>query len=197
MSGSDRPGATEDLGVPQASARAESPPVPPSPGPSQRRTPATTMLAWNLVLAIAWVAMSGTFTIANLALGFALGYGVLFAARRAVGGSSYFSKTWRSVAFVAFYLSELVRANLRVAYDVLTPTHHMQPGIIAVPLEARNEAEITLLANLITMTPGTLSMDVSDDRSVLYVHGMFVEDPAAFAASIKNDFERRVIELLR
>jgi multicomponent Na+:H+ antiporter subunit E len=170
---------------------------PPAPGPAERRAPATTMLAWNLVLAIAWVAMSGAFTVANLALGFALGYGVLFAARRAVGGSSYFSKTWRSLVFVVFYISEVIRANLRVAYDVLTPTHHTHPGIVAVPLEAQNEAEVTLLANLITMTPGTLSLDVSDDRSVLYVHGMFVDDPAAFAASIKNDFERRVIELLR
>jgi multicomponent Na+:H+ antiporter subunit E len=57
--------------------------------------------------------------------------------------------------------------------------------------------EITFLANLITLTPGTLSLDVSDDRSVLYVHGMFVEDPQQMREQIKNGFERRVLELLR
>jgi multicomponent Na+:H+ antiporter subunit E len=170
---------------------------PPAPGPAERRSPATTMLTWNLLLAIAWVAMTGSFTVANLVLGFALGYGVLFAARGAIGGSSYFRKGGQALSFVAFYLIELVKANLRVAYDVLTPTHHMEPAIVAVPLEARTDAEISLLANLITMTPGTLSIDVSDDHSVLYVHGMFVGEPAAFVASIKNELERRVIELLR
>jgi len=68
---------------------------------------------------------------------------------------------------------------------------------VAVPLDARSDMEITLLANLITLTPGTLSLDVSDDRSVLYVHGMFVEDAQLMREQIKNGFERRVLELLR
>lgn len=191
--------------------RATPPPPSSSPPPAQpaarpgsrpddadeRRAPATTVFAGNLLLALAWVAMSGAFSVPNFAVGFVLGYGVLFAARRAIGGTSYFGKTRRAIGFVLFYAREVILANLRVAYDVVTPTHHMHPGIVAVPLDARTDVEITLLANLITMTPGTLSMDVSDDRSVLYVHGMFVGDPDEFAATIKNDFERRVLELLR
>jgi multicomponent Na+:H+ antiporter subunit E len=90
-----------------------------------------------------------------------------------------------------------VRANLRVAYDVVTPRHRMHPGVVAIPLDASSSIEITLLANLITMTPGSLSLDVSDDRSVLYVHSMFMSDPAAYREMIKRDFERRVLELLR
>ena len=70
-----------------------------------------------------------------------------------------------------------MRANIRVAVDVATPASRANPGIVAVPLEARTDAEITLLSNLITMTPGSLSIDVSDDRSVIYVHSMFVDDP--------------------
>lgn len=49
----------------------------------------------------------------------------------------------------------------------------MKPGVIALPLSARTEMEITLVANLISLTPGTLSLDVSDDRKVLYIHAMF------------------------
>ena len=61
----------------------------------------------------------------------------------------------------------------------------------------RTDLEITLLANLITVTPGSFSLDVSDDRSVLYVHAMYVDDPEALRREIKDGFERRVLELLR
>jgi multicomponent Na+:H+ antiporter subunit E len=156
-----------------------------------------TMLAANLLLALAWIAMSGEFSAANFLVGFALGYVVLLLTRRSIGRTTYFGRTWRLIAFVGFYLRELLLANLRVAYDVVTPTHHMHPGIVAVPLDARSDVEITLLANLLTMTPGTLSMDISDDRTTLYVHGMFVSDPEAFRREVKDGFERRVLELLR
>ena len=72
-----------------------------------------------------------------------------------------------------------------------------RPGIIAVPLDAKTDVEITLLANLVSLTPGTISLDVSDDRSVLYVHAMFVEDPQRLCQEIKSGFERRILDLLR
>jgi multicomponent Na+:H+ antiporter subunit E len=155
------------------------------------------MLAANLLLAITWVSMTGHFSVENLMVGFVIGYIALLLLQRALGPSPYFARVGRLVGFGAYYLVELVRANLRVAYDVVTPRHHMQPGIVAIPLEARTNVEITLLANLITMTPGSLSVDVSDDRSVLYVHSMFMPDPEGFRTTIKDDFERRVLELLR
>ena len=72
-----------------------------------------------------------------------------------------------------------------------------RPGVVAIPLEAKTDAEITFLANVITLTPGTLSLDVSEDRSTLYVHTMFLESPEVLRESIKEGFERRVLELLR
>jgi multicomponent Na+:H+ antiporter subunit E len=101
------------------------------------------------------------------------------------------------VRFLAFYLKELLLANLRVAYDALTPTHHMRPAMLAIPLDARTDFEILLLANLITMTPGSVSIDVSTDRRVLYLHAMYVPDPDALRHEIKTKLERRVLELLR
>ena len=84
-----------------------------------------------------------------------------------------------------------------MAYDVVTPKFYMTPGIVRVPLEAETNLEITLLANLITLTPGTLSLDVSDDRKVLYVHAMYLKDKQAFIDDIKNGFEKRLLEILR
>ena len=98
--------------------------------------------------------------------------------------------------FFFFFLRELVVSNLRVAYDVLTPTDYMRPGVIAVPLDAHTDGEITLLANLISLTPGSLSLDVSTDRRVLYVHMMYLDDPEQAREQIKY-FESRLLELLR
>lgn len=155
-----------------------------------------TVFSLNLLLAVVWLLLTGEFAPGNLGLGFALGYGLLLASRGALPATTYFSKVFQVCGFVAFFLWELIKANVRVAYDILTPTHHMRPAIVAIPLDVTSDAEIVLLANLITLTPGTLSLDVSADRTILYVHAMYVDDVDAFRASVKGGFERRVQELL-
>ena len=151
----------------------------------------------NLLLALVWGAMTGSFAAANLILGFVLGFVVLLASSRVIAPSPYFSRLGRAARFVAFYVAELVRANLRVAHDVVTPQFRSRPGIVAIPLDAKTDMEITLLANLVTMTPGSLSLDLSDDRRVLYVHSMFMDDPDEFRRTTKEGLERRVLGMLR
>jgi multicomponent Na+:H+ antiporter subunit E len=114
-----------------------------------------------------------------------------------VARSSYFRKVLDLAAFLLFFVWEMILANLRVAYDVITPAYHMRPGILAIPLEAQTDDEITLLANFISLTPGTLSLDVSDDRKVLYIHAMFIDDEEKLRKEIKSGFERRLLDVLR
>lgn len=152
-------------------------------------------LVWNIVLAAVWAALAGGFTGANLAVGFVVGWAVLgftWGFRR-----SYFRKAPLLARFLGFYLWELLLANVRVAFDVATPRHRSRPAVLEVPLEAKTDLEIMLLTNLITLTPGTLALDLADDRRTLLVHAMFVEDPARFTASIKDGLERRLLEVLR
>jgi multicomponent Na+:H+ antiporter subunit E len=112
---------------------------------------------------------------------------------------NYFKKLPLGAGLVLYFLKELILASLRVTYDVLTPTHHMNPGIIALPLDATSDLEITLLANMITLTPGTLSLDVSDDKKTLYIHEVYIMngDIEAKKREIKNGFERRILKLTR
>ena len=156
----------------------------------------------NILLALLWGAVSGSFAPVVLGAGFALGYLVLLLARPALGPSAYYTGLWRGLAFAAFYVGELVLSSLRVAYDVLTPRLHARPGIVAVPLEARTDLEITVLANLISLTPGTLSLDVSPPEPGrprrLYVHAMYLdEDADALRDDLKWRMERRVLRLFR
>lgn len=106
-------------------------------------------------------------------------------------------KVFIFVRFLIFYLKEVLLSNFRVAHDVLTPTDYFTPAIIALPLEAESDWEILTLACLISMTPGTLSLDVSTDRKVLYIHAMYVEDEAVLLAELKTNFEARVLQLFR
>lgn len=153
---------------------------------------------WNIFLALIWVAITEQFTGPNLVIGFVLGYLILgFAQATVAAQTSYFRKVWQLVSFLAYFLKEMLLANLRVAYDVITPTYYMRPAVVAIPLEAKTDVEITLLAMVITLTPGTLSLDVSTDRKVLYIHAMFAADPEELRREIKQGFERRLLELLR
>ncbi|MBM4460869.1 MAG: Na+/H+ antiporter subunit E [Chloroflexi bacterium] len=156
------------------------------------------MLLLNVLLALAWVALTGQFTPTNLAFGFVLGYVMLWVAKRTEKRQGYFGKVWQVVSFAAFFLWEMIKANLQVTYYILAPHRKMRPGVIAVPLDVRTDIEITLLANLITLTPGTLSLDVSADRRVMYIHSMTLGDETdKFRRQIKEGFERRVLEVLR
>jgi multicomponent Na+:H+ antiporter subunit E len=154
------------------------------------------MFLLNILLALAWVSLNGEFNAENLGVGLVLGYAMLWLTHSRARSSDYFLRVMRTISFVIFYIWEVVLANLRVAAMVLSPTFKMRPGIIAIPLSIKTDAAITLLANLITLTPGTLSIDVSDDRKTLYVHTVNLNDPESFRKSIKEGFERRVQELM-
>lgn len=153
----------------------------------------------NILLALTWAFATGHFSVANLAVGAAMGYFALWANRSVLDDPRYFARVPRTIGFFFFYLGQLILSNLRVAYDVVTPTHYMRPGVIAVPLDASTDAEIALLANLITLTPGSLSVDLSPDRRILYVHLMYIDDGDLGRArrNIKEGLEKRVLQVLR
>ena len=155
------------------------------------------LFVFNSFLALVWAALTGVFTPVNFAAGFVLGFIMLAFAQSVFGKSSYALRGIKFVGFVLYFLSELLKANIRVAMDIVTPKNYMMPGLIRIPLEAKTDVEISLLANIISLTPGSLCVDVSEDKKTMYVHAMYVEDADEFRREIKNGFERRLLEVLR
>lgn len=98
------------------------------------------MLLLNILLVLTWAALTAKFSRMNLFFGFIIGYLILWLARRS---SSYFTKVPKVIGFVFFFLKELIRANLRVTYDVLTRSHHMRPGVIAILVSLETAAQIS------------------------------------------------------
>lgn len=154
------------------------------------------MFLLNLLLALAWAALAGQFDLPNLVFGFGLGFVMIYLARRRTGRDDYPIRVVRIIRFIGYVLWEIVVANVNVARQVLfTPQDRLRPGIVGVPLDLTSDVQITLLANLITLTPGTLSLDVSADRKTLFVHAIDVTSPEEFRRSIKQGFERAVREV--
>jgi multicomponent Na+:H+ antiporter subunit E len=135
---------------------------------------------------------------ANNAMLFLLIYLLLWAASYFYD-RSHFVKVPRALGLLFYFLKELLLASLVVAWDVLTPVSRVESGVIALPLDAKSDIELTILASLISLTPGTLSLDVSEDKKVLYIHAVYIRkgDVEALKRQIKDGFERRLLEITR
>lgn len=155
------------------------------------------LLLLNIVFAAVFTLLLGSGSIGAFVSGFALGYLVLWVSSPLYPETGYFKKLPKTLNLAAFFLWELVISTLQVGWDVITPRHINRPGIIGVPLTARTDLEIFLVANLLSLTPGTLSVDLSEDKTTLYVHVMFLEDIGKTRADIKNGLERRILEVMR
>jgi multicomponent Na+:H+ antiporter subunit E len=155
------------------------------------------LLFINTFIALGYVGVQGQFTLSGFLIGFGLGYLALWLTQPLYGRSRYFKRVPKTAQLVGYFMVDLLRSNLRVFWDVITPGHISRPGIVGVPLSASTELEILLVANMITLTPGTLSIDLSEDRRILYVHVMYLDDPDRFRNSVKEGLERRLLEVTR
>ncbi len=150
----------------------------------------------GLVVAATWLLLTGSASRANLA--FAVLLALLLPAL--LGGlwpeALRVRRPWRALRLLATLLGDIVVANLQVAARILGPQSRLRPRFVWLPLELRNPYAISTLATMITLTPGTLSVDLTPDRRWLLLHALDVEDEAALVAQLKRRYERPLAEIL-
>lgn len=151
----------------------------------------------HLVLTLVWVALTGNFEVINFFFGFVLSFAVMWLSQGSKEDKKYFKRVPLAISFIVYFFYELVKANLQVAVDVIRPRLYIKPGIVSYPMTVTSDFEITILVNVISLTPGTLIIDISHDRKVLYIHAMFIRDKEEFINSIKNGFEKRILAISR
>jgi multisubunit Na+/H+ antiporter MnhE subunit len=149
------------------------------------------------VFTVVWLAVSGSFTIPNLLLGAVAGALSLALIRGHIQPDGRRIRPLKVLSLLLLFFKELALSAWKVAMLVASPRMVLKPGIFAFPLTVDRDFEITLLANLITLTPGTLSVDVSEDRKVLYVHAIDCSDPVGARRDIANGFEKKILEAFR
>ena len=156
------------------------------------------LFAVNIVLAVLWAALWASWSLQSLAPGFVVGFGALWVTRPLFSERpGYFRRAFAIADLVLYFLYEMAISSVRVAWDVLTPQDLSKPALIEMPLDVERDIEILLVTNLISLTPGTLSLDVTPDRKTLIVHAMFAEDPEALVHELKDGMERRVMRVFQ
>ena len=155
------------------------------------------LLLLNLILALTWAALQGELSAINVASGFVVGAAIIYIFRRMFFRPLYFRKTRLGVTLALVFIKELVKSNIAVLRVVLSARQQVRSGVIAVPTELTSDLALTMLANMITLTPGTLTLDISEDRRYLFVHTLNLDDPEDVKREIRMAFEVYLRELSR
>lgn len=151
----------------------------------------------NLMLTFVWVALTGHLDYINFIFGFALSFFVLWLLERKRKNRDYFFRVPKILSFILHFFFDMLRANWEVAKDVMTPNYKTTPGIVQYKMDAKSDFEITMLCNIISLTPGTLILDVSEDKTTVYIHVMYLTDKEKFIKRIKSGTEKKLLEILR
>ncbi|MBS8266013.1 Na+/H+ antiporter subunit E [Mesobacillus boroniphilus] len=151
----------------------------------------------NFILAFVWMFLKTSYSPASFFVGYFFGLLIIYIFRRFFTSRFYLLRVVAVVNLIYIFSKELLLSNIAVLKAVLRPKLNIKPGIFAFPTELKEDWEITMLANLITLTPGTLVVDVSPDNRILYVHAMDISDADEAIQSIKNTFEKAIMEVSR
>ena len=152
----------------------------------------------NIILALIWAALTTDFKAENILIGFGIVFIILTITSNiwSTEDKSYLHRTGLIIRFILFLLWDMLSSNIRVAYDVIKPRLNNKAGVIAMDMDVKSDLEITLLANIISFTPGTLTLDVSSDRKKIFFHTMYADDIEGQREAIKNHIEKRIAGIL-
>jgi multicomponent Na+:H+ antiporter subunit E len=155
------------------------------------------LLLANILLATIWILATGTVSQENFVFGFLISFVVLWIITPDRSSNNYFTIVPKLLSFIVFLLYQIVKSNIQTLIHSLYSKNRLSPAILKVPLKVETDGEITFFSHLLNITPGTLVIDVSDDKKVLYVHVVHCEDKEEYIKELKEVFEKRVLELTR
>ncbi|TMN21029.1 Na+/H+ antiporter subunit E [Lentibacillus cibarius] len=151
----------------------------------------------NLIIAVMWMFLSESYTTSSFIAGYMLGILLLLLLNRFIPDRFYLKRVWKIMKLFLLFIRELISSNIDIVKLVYKRNPEFEPGIFAMQTDLKSDWQITLLANLISLTPGTLSIAVSDDNTYLYIHAMDIDDINDSIRDIKNTFEKAISEVTK
>lgn len=152
-------------------------------------------LILNIILACLWMFLESSFSFATFIIGFIIGIFLLLFMRRFLGSRFYLFRLFALVKLVFRFLHDLIVSTVHVSRIVLKKDMNIRPGIFRYDTTLETDWEVTMLALLITLTPGTLSIDISDDYKAIYVHSLHVPNTEEEIATIRKSYEGAIMEV--
>lgn len=148
----------------------------------------------NIVVSFMWMFLTESYTFVTFFLGYIIGAILLLFLDRFIPGTFYMRKVYRIIVLLFIFIRELILSNISIVKMVYSRKLNFEPGIFSYPTELKKDWQITLLANLITLTPGTLSIAISEDQSHIFIHAMHIDTIEDSINDIKNTFEKAIME---
>lgn len=152
-------------------------------------------LVLNIIIAFFWLLVTDSYTLNNLVLGFIFGLILVYLLHRVLPGNFYLLKVYRIIKLIFIFLIELIKANLDVLKIILKRNIDNTPGFFVYNTDLKTDWQIVLLSNLITLTPGTVVLGISDDRTKIYIHSIHFSNKEDEVESIKSSLEKVVKEV--
>lgn len=149
----------------------------------------------SLVLLVVWLLIMNSFSPGTWLLGLFLAWGIPLLTDVFWPNPPKLQKPLTLLRFAARVLSDIAIANVEVARLVLGPNRTLRPAFVEYPLELTHDFAISMLASTISLTPGTVSSDISEDRKTLLIHALDMEDEQALIETIKQRYERPLVEV--
>ncbi|UFT97852.1 Na+/H+ antiporter subunit E [Radiobacillus kanasensis] len=151
----------------------------------------------NIIIAIMWMFLQESYTFPTFLFGYIIGILLLLVLQRFIPDAFYLRRAINILKLIKLFIKELILSNIVIVKLVYKPKLDVEPGIFKLPTVLKSNWEITLLANLITLTPGTLSVAISDDNREIFIHAMELDDIEESIKSIKETFEKAIMEVTR
>lgn len=153
----------------------------------------------NLFIALLWVLLKDEdyFKLTTFITGYLVGIFILYVMHRFYGTRFYLRRLWCALSLIHLFITELLSSSLSVMRQIVTPNLKIKPGIFTYETRLQGDWEITVLALLLTLTPGSVVMEVSEDGNTFYIHAMDMEETKDQVIRSIGRFERAIMEVTR
>ena len=149
----------------------------------------------SILLFVTWLLLNNTVAPGHLVLGAFLALGIPMLTSGLSKPQPALHKPLKTARYALMVLGDIITANVEVARQVMGPIKELHPALIAMPLDIEGDLPITLLASTISLTPGTVSSEVSSCKKFLYIHALSMTDEAELISTIKQRYEKPLMEI--
>lgn len=151
----------------------------------------------NLLIALVWMALNNTWDVVSFIIGYLIGLLLIFILRRFFPNEFYGRKLWAVVKLILMFFSELLKSSVMVLGHIIRPKLNINPAILTHETDLTSDWELTLLSTLMTLTPGTVLIEVSREQHLVYIHAIDIQDAEELSAHIRDTFEKAIKEVTR
>ena len=151
----------------------------------------------NLMIALIWMLLNGNWTMSGFIVGYVLGIGILYVVRKFRPEPFYLAKVFSVLKLTGLLIRELLVSSFEVLGHILRPKLNIRPGIFEYRTQLSSDWEVTVLSCMICLTPGTLTLEVSDDNQTLYIHALDIDNVEEMSSKIRSTFEKAIMEVTR